>query len=250
MKVFINHLLIAVTSSLLVAACVTSRHVESDQAEKAEVSRVMREESTEPQLGEKGPGGGIIFYDDQIGFDFDGDGRIADDEKNLLEYGYLRGFRFLEAAPRGWNLPETRDDPSAFWGGDEYNIGEIDDVEINLVNPEPENLKMTLGNGKRNTELILQSLAERTRETGTAAHLCVAYQGGGFDDWFLPSVGELVVLHGMRELVGGVSMDGYNSSSESRFNNLRWVVNMREDTFGVDTIRKYHERRVRPIRAF
>jgi hypothetical protein len=204
----------------------------------------------EYRLGGQGPGGGIIFYDDLIGFDFDGDGVIAEDEKNLLQYSYLTDCRFLEAAPKGWNLPVTKDDPFAQWGGDEVNIAEIVDVEINLLDPEPKNIRETVGNGRRNTELILSYLNENTGEEGTAAHLCSNYNGGGLSNWFLPSVGELVILYYMMDEVGGISFDDYTSSSESMFNNLKWIVDFGEDRFGVDTRRKYKEDRVRPIRAF
>ena len=183
-------------------------------------------------------------------FDFDNDGVISDDEKGLLSSTDLAGKQFLEAAPKGWYSSGTQDDPLAQWGGDAFNLPDVVDVAINLLDPEPDSIRDTVGNGQRNTGLILAFLSERTQETDTAAHLCTEYTGGGLQDWFLPSVGELVVLQSMMAEVGGIMIAGYNSSSESRFNNLRWVVVMREDSFGVDTIRKNKERRVRPIRAF
>jgi hypothetical protein len=257
MKKVIGVAAVVALVAMVVVACATGPRemtpeepVGKASAEQADSQGKDPTDRGEPHLGGKGPGGGIIFYDDRVGFDFDGDGNITADEKELFQYTYLADYRFLEAAPRAWNLPDTRDDPSVYWGGDSYNIPEIVDAEINLVDPAPKDIIATLGNGKHNTELIISSLAEHTQETGTAAHLCVEYRGGGLDDWFLPSVGELVVLQGMMDEVGGILLDGYNSSSESMFNNLRWVVNMRKDSAGVDTIRKYHTRKVRPIRAF
>ncbi|KGE71384.1 hypothetical protein [Spirochaeta lutea] len=243
--------LIVGTGLALLLGCATpsGEAPASEQGATAEQAP-KQEQPGEPRVGVPGPGGGIIFYDDQVGFDFNGDGTIGENEKNLLQFSYLQGKRFLEAAPRGWNLPESRNDPVVHWGGDSYNISAIEDVEINLVAPEAEHISATLGNGARNTRLILESLAEETQETDTAAHLCANFRGGGFDDWFLPSVGEVVVLHGMRNTVDGLIMEAYNTSSESLFNNLRWVVTMHEDGFGVDTRRKYHTARVRPIRAF
>ena len=54
----------------------------------------------------------------------------------------------------------------------------------------------------------------------------------------------------MMDDVGGLLYDDYSSSSESRFNNLKWIVDFDEEKFGVDTRRKSKEDRVRPIRAF
>jgi hypothetical protein len=168
----------------------------------------------------------------------------------MLQYSYLTDSRFLEAAPKGWNLPESRDDPFAQWGADDANLAEIVDVELNLMNPEPKNIRESVGNGRRNTELILTYLNENTEEEGTAAHLCNNYKGGGLSDWFLPSVGELVLLYHMMDDVGGLAYDDYTSSSESMFNNLKWIVDFGEENFGVDTRRKYKDDGVRPIRAF
>jgi hypothetical protein len=168
----------------------------------------------------------------------------------MLHYSYLSDSRFLEAAPKGWNLPESRDDPFAQWGADDANLAEIVDVELNLMNPEPKNIRESVGNGRRNTEIILTYLNENTEEEGTAAHLCTNYKGGGLSDWFLPSVGELVLLYHMMDDVGGLAYDDYTSSSESMFNNLKWIVDFGEENFGVDTRRKYKDDRVRPIRAF
>lgn len=237
---------IVVVGIIFMSGCTSVENNET-QSRGTDQTQIAPEEY---KLGGQGPGGGIIFYDDLIGFDFDGDGVIVEDEKNLLQFSYLTGYQFLEAAPRGWNLPTTRDDPFAQWGGDHANIKEIADVEINLLKPQPENIRETVGNGRRNTDLIISFLGDNTGEEGTAAHLCINYNGGGLSDWFLPSVGELVLVYYMMDEIGGLSFGDYNSSSESRFNNLKWIVDFGENGFGVDNLRKKKENRVRPIRAF
>ena len=98
--------------------------------------------------------------------------------------------------------------------------------------------------------MILQYLAAHTGETGTAAQLCSEYDGGGLPGWFLQSMGELVIFHGMKDDLGAMIPGSYNSSSEGAFNNLRWVVIFREDVTEFDTIRKNKARYVRPVRAF
>ncbi|MCL1929024.1 MAG: hypothetical protein FWG07_09585 [Treponema sp.] len=71
-----------------------------------------------------------------------------------------------------------------------------------------------IGDGKKNTQMII---AEFTRlgETSRAAQYVAAYDGGGFADWFLPSMDELNVMY--RNLkqkgMGGFSNDWYWSSS-------------------------------------
>ncbi|QEN03553.1 hypothetical protein EW093_02170 [Thiospirochaeta perfilievii] len=240
------NIIIILVSVISILGCTTTKSNETERLDSNTNQMIPKEY----KLGGKGPGGGIIFYDDLIGFDFNYDGTISEDEKNILQYSYLTKSRFLEVAPRGWNLPDTRDDPVSQWGGDSSNIDEISDLDLNLLTPESDNIRDTVGNGRRNTEIIISYLKENTQEEGTAAHLCRNYNGGGLSDWFLPSVGELVLLHSMMNDVKGLEYDDYSSSSESMFNNLRWIVYFGEDKFGVDTRRKYREYRVRPIRAF
>ncbi|MDR2747437.1 MAG: DUF1566 domain-containing protein [Treponema sp.] len=51
-----------------------------------------------------------------------------------------------------------------------------------------------IGMGKRNT-LILVDFLKSSEESERAAQLCVAYKGGGFTDWFLPSKDELNAVY-------------------------------------------------------
>jgi hypothetical protein len=70
-----------------------------------------------------------------------------------------------------------------------------------------------IGTGKCNTIKIINSLG---RPGLYAALVCAKYEGGGYSDWFLPSVTELHELYLHRDIVGGFdSNSDYWSSTES-----------------------------------
>ena len=62
-----------------------------------------------------------------------------------------------------------------------------------------------LGGGKANTAKILQAC----NEDEIAARICDTYTAGGYDDWYLPSIGELKVVG-----TGFLSDSNYMSSTE------------------------------------
>lgn len=144
-------------------------------------------EPTPSKVGQTGPGNGYIFYDDRWGYDFDSSGIISEDEKNLME-----GKDYLEAAFETWNGPA--EDERAEYGTFNYDIPEIinRDCPYNMSDPDGV-IRATLGLGEQDTYYILQAL-EETHETGKAAQICVAYNGAGFNDWHMPSIGELIFM--------------------------------------------------------
>ncbi len=101
---------------------VDTNSIELEVDEKKTINIVVKEPSKnsqvytftvtreEPKVGGRGPSGGYIFYDDNIGFDFDRNGKIEITEKNLM----TTGKRFLEAAPEGWFNTDV--DPRLKWG--------------------------------------------------------------------------------------------------------------------------------------
>jgi len=56
-----------------------------------------------------------------------------------------------------------------------------------------------IGDGMNNTLLILEAYGDETN----AASICANYTGGGFNDWFLPSIGELSLLCSNASVIGG-----------------------------------------------
>ena len=71
-----------------------------------------------------------------------------------------------------------------------------------------------IGNGRRDTWLIRNRL-ETTSETNRAAQICADKSLNGFNDWFLPSSGELNQLFENRIAAGMPSDDFFWSSSQS-----------------------------------
>jgi len=103
------------------------------------------------------------------------------------------GWRFLEAAPAEaeiqapWSVRYTR----------------VSDTRAEI------------GSGRRNTQLILESFRRTPGEWDTAAQLADDLVFNGFDDWFLPSQGELDQMFGnlRRRNIGDFRNEWYWSSS-------------------------------------
>ena len=175
-----------------------------------------------------GPGGGFIFYDDNVGFDFDRDGTIQSTEKNLMPNA-----RYLEAAPYGWN--DGGDDPESTWG--ELDGGDNNAPITNLA----------VGSGKINTENIITYHNAKNPTENTPAKVCASYTGGGYSDWYLPSRDELAVMRknlmGHDPILGGFSPGVYWSSSLSSNGYNVWF-----DYYNFGSPSNINE--YRPIRAY
>ena len=139
---------------------------------------------------------------------------------------FTDGWRYLEAAPASTEVPP------AIWGDRYYSVttGEA------------------IGDGKRNTELIVASQPGAV----TAAWLCTNMVFNGYRDWFLPSRYELDLMYReLRNLGGFYTSDYYSyywSSSHSGLWWTAWVLNFRNgdhDTYGKDSTQRF-----RAIRAF
>ena len=147
------------------------------------------------KVGVVGPGGGIIFfvdYNDQ----------------------YV-GLNYLEAAPQGWSngLPNVNlggvtgevpgtatEDPKMKWCSDTTSL-----LGLNAWS------NSAVGAGASNT-----STADTTC-AGGAIQAASDYAGGSKSDWFLPSVGEAMLMYtNLRQPgVGGFASDLYWGSSEA-----------------------------------
>ncbi|MCL1813087.1 MAG: DUF1566 domain-containing protein [Treponema sp.] len=123
-------------------------------------------------IGDRGKGGGIIFYDK---------GRFTD------------GWRYLEAAPFDVEVDGMTGFP---WASSDYVSQYIYGTET------------AIGAGKKNTAIIF---AEDSYGL-VAAYMCIYYSSGGKTDWFLPSRDELNELYKQRGIIGGLSGGYWSSS--------------------------------------
>jgi hypothetical protein len=103
-----------------------------------------------------------------------------------------------------------------------------------------------IGTGLANTNTIITS--QDAISTSYAAGLARAYNGGGYNDWYLPSKDELNKLYLERTAIGGFQLNYYWSSSEYG-NTSAWNQNLnggyQNEWGGKDGINY-----VRAIRAF
>jgi hypothetical protein len=144
------------------------------------------------------------------------------------------GWRYLEAAP----VDTEQQFP---WG----------DVSVGGTSP-------ALGDGKRNTQLIVEEL--RKNKIGGAAQYCDDLEYGGYTDWFLPSNDELNLMYqNLKEKgLGGFVSDVYWSSSvyDNSFSGYSFAQRFNDGfRFGVDSgfaseNTKRRSNRVRAVRAF
>ena len=130
-------------------------------------------------IGGIGPAGGYIFYD------CDADNTEVDAGEDNL-HSAICGWRFLEAAPTDLK-------------GDYYIFGFYREGSSNAV----VGTSAKIGKGLENTEKLVKAMGEEeafSSDTGgtKAIYAAVAcydyvsiYHGTAFDDWFLPSKGEL-----------------------------------------------------------
>lgn len=139
-------------------------------------------------IGDTGPAGGLIFYDDED----DGTDDIA-------------GARYLEAAPDSteWN--------DKVWGG----FGTDINGDNTTVAPELDGI----GAGASNTAAIVAEFGSTEPYEGKsdyAAKLADDLVHNGYSDWFLPSMDELDLMHLNlhQQGLGGFAADYYWSSSE------------------------------------
>ena len=105
------------------------------------------------------------------------------------------------------------------------------------------NTSTAIGTGQANTDAIVAQIGH----TGSAAKLCLDYNYGGYDDWFLPSRAELNLVYQNKDVVGGFAAAVYWSSSEHPAINA-WRQNFNLGDQG--NANKYNGCRVRSVRAF
>jgi uncharacterized repeat protein (TIGR02543 family) len=171
------------------------------------------------RVGEMGPAGGVIFYD---------------------KGNSNQGWRYLEAA--------SSDVGKALFGY--FRPDGIDTQEIGT--------KSKLGDGKNNTLAITSKMANTayvglsgTNTTNQyAANVCWEYSTETdetkYDDWFLPSLGELGILH--ENLKDALGMSGKYWSSTEYFDLNAWYYDFSNGE--QNDINRSFLYKVRPIRTF
>ena len=162
------------------------------------------------EVGDTGPAGGIIYYVSVAGFTVTFDNSIA---------------HYLEAAPA--------DVVSAYivWGGSTTNItGTVG----------------SLGRGRENTARIADA-----DEWAIAANLCIEYgKDTDFNDWFLPSTGELSEMHKLKGTLGLPATGGYWTSVQHSVDQALYVSFTGTNSSGIFISKMDTGAKVRPVRAF
>jgi outer membrane protein OmpA-like peptidoglycan-associated protein len=183
------------------------------------------------EVGDTGPGGGTIFY-----VETDPDGFASDSPE------CTSGCKYLEAA--SINGSEIWYDSGIEEEGFRWSGNTTDHIDFT---------ETAIGAGYGNTEKML---ALEGGGTEGAASVANDYQGGGKNDWYLPSITELEQLHLRSEFVS--TFGGYWSSSEETCSNERPLeCGLRAQSSGGDNggfesgaNLKSEALKVRPIRAF
>ena len=164
------------------------------------------------KIGMTGPGGGHIFfvdYNDQYA-----------------------GFDYLEAAPKSCEAT------SKTWSSDTTNsLLAVNGWEARAV-----------GSGQANTTAMMANGATSyVADTSGAAEFADSSTCGTKSDWFLGSIGEMMLMYTNLQGVGGFSPDGYWSSSEYGDYDA-WYQRFYDGS--LDRTSKGSASYVRPVRAF
>ncbi|MCL2067521.1 MAG: fibronectin type III domain-containing protein, partial [Treponema sp.] len=186
--------------------------------------------------GDTGPGTGTIYYRNETGFAVEGYLSGA-----YPFVGYVA--HYLEVAPQHSNNMTNEWGASGTLMGGVTTITSIPHVDLNRI-----------GNGRKDTITIIAHLAA-IPEIGRAAQLAAAASFGGQNDWFLPSLGELLLLHASRATTGDIITIGMGNSlwSSSQFNSTAaWYIVYDDVIENLDywTRYKWSGCNIRAIRAF
>lgn len=214
-------------------------------------------------VGDTGPGGGIIFYVDELGFNC---GPAHTDTGSPL--GGL--CKYLEFAPSGWlGGSDEQGDTARSPRWVPYAYADTDVVGIdNLVFGGAQlNTDSELGLGYKNSIAIVNQSGTYETYNQYAAGAARTYKGGLKEDWYLPTSTEINLLcqwvRGVTPSVGASCSGGflnyrtqlnagfggsdYWTSTECQ-SNFAWAMNF--DTQSYQNRNKSSQAFVRPVRAF
>jgi len=144
------------------------------------------------QIGDRGPGGGIIFYFDSQGFS------VTSTTSAFITYTAY----YLEAAPADMETVMR------------WTTETNQDLTFSVIGTERH-----LGSGRNNTALIIAAEKESFPDSTYiyAALACYNYTNNGQSDWFLPSIGELSEFCKQGTLFNFPINGWYWSSSQSQY---------------------------------
>lgn len=127
------------------------------------------------------------------------------------------------------------DDQGAVW----WQFGELTAV--------PDGTGFALGTGSVNTDKII---AHYGAGSGYAAGRARAYNCGGYNDWYLPSMRELKILHLNRDEIGNFTHDEYWSSTQAPMDaNNAFILSFINSGNEMGKL-KNNDCYVRPVRSF
>ena len=184
----------------------------------------------EIKVGDKGPAGGVVFYDA---------GSVKTNtykDKNNKDVEYT--WRYLEAAP-------SETDETYYFGYYYKDNGNLSYCGATAY---------AIGNGRMTTSLLVNAMGDTarisTKSTETAVYAAKYaddYTYGGFDDWFLPST------HEIRSLINSKTVTPkyqyYMSSTEYGLNPTYKICTNKDGAEDYPD-RDFNQAHVWPIRAF
>ena len=186
---------------------------------------------------------GVEILDDGIDQNCDGIDSVS---KNIGDFAYGGVVFWIDPADNSHGLVCAVSDQSTSEGWDGGNSAIPNAFGINI------------GTGSLNTDEIISVFG--VNGNNYAAKLTYEYNGGGYDDWFLPSLQELNEILANKTIVnstctsnGGTSLsevDWYWSSSVGTADNNRvWEVDMSNGN-NAEALRGGNNNIVRAVRAF
>ena len=176
MKKFFGLVLVMAVFCVLVSCTSDSNTSSTGATEVGPESNGGKVATKEYAVGDTGPAGGVIFYDDE-----------ADETDDIP------GVRYLEAAPADTSWEEIQ------WGEKGIDIPGAD--------------KTAVGTGAQNTEDLIR---HQGADSEYAAALCTALSVKKYNDWYMPSKDELQLMYEVlsSDDIEGMRFVNYWSSSE------------------------------------
>jgi hypothetical protein len=168
-------------------------------------------------IGDRGPGGGIVFITPST---VSGNGR------------------FFEAAPDAW-----------YGANDLSTVGKFCTAASNRDNTNEGATQFGIGWGETNTAIF------RVNCTGGAVKLATDYRGGGFSNWFVPNKNELAEMAKIPttvDLINVANYWGYWSSTEDGSGPASTMSSLTSSSWTMGAVSKSEATRnmVRPVRMF